>query len=84
MIAGGSIEDSVLRVERERKPPCRTGPLTWSPTSTGGCPEAAITDILLEVDDATRFTEAFTHLRTEEPCRDRIGLLNGAGTGSGS
>ena len=23
---------------RGRKPPCRTGPLTWSPTSTGGCP----------------------------------------------
>ncbi len=21
-----------------RKPPCRPGPLTWSPTSTGGCP----------------------------------------------
>ena len=39
-------------------------------------PEARITDILLQVDDATRFTEAFTHLRTEEPCRDRIGLLN--------
>ena len=39
-------------------------------------PEARITDILLEVDDATRFTEAFTHLRTGEPCRDRIGLLN--------
>ena len=38
-------------------------------------PEARITDILLEVDDATRFTEAFTHLRTGEPCRDRIGLL---------
>ena len=34
------------------------------------------TDILLEVDDATRFTEAFTHLRTGSPCRDRIGLLN--------
>ena len=31
---------------------------------------------LAEVDDATRFTEAFTHLRTGEPCRDRIGLLN--------
>ena len=28
------------------------------------------------MDDATRFTEAFTHLRTGEPCRDRIGLLN--------
>ena len=39
-------------------------------------PEARITDILLEVDDATRYTEAFTHLRTGEPCRDRIGLLN--------
>ena len=39
-------------------------------------PEARITDILLKVDDATRFTEAFTHLRTGEPCRDRIGLLN--------
>ena len=31
---------------------------------------------LLEVDDATRFTEAFTHLRTGSPCRDRTGLLN--------
>ena len=38
--------------------------------------EARITDILVEVDDATRFTEAFTHLRTGSPCRDRIGLLN--------
>ena len=36
------------------------------------------TDIVLEVDDATRFTETFTHLRTGKPCRDRIGLLNGA------
>ena len=39
-------------------------------------PEARITDILLEVDDATRFTETFTHMRTGEPCHDRIGLLN--------
>ena len=38
--------------------------------------QCSITDILLEVDDATRFTEAFTHLRTGSPCRDRIGLLN--------
>ena len=56
-MAGGSLEDSVLRVERTEA-------------------AARITDILLEVDDATRFTEAFTHLRTGEPCRDRIGLLN--------
>ena len=39
-------------------------------------PDARITDILLEVDDATRFTETFTHLRTGAPCRDRVGLLN--------
>ena len=52
------------------------GLLTWSPTSTGGCPRRGSPTLLLEVDDATRFTEAFTHLRTGEPCRDRIGLLN--------
>ena len=40
------------------------------------CSPSPITDILLAVDDATRFTEAFTHLRTGSPCRDRIGLLN--------
>ena len=39
-------------------------------------PEARITDIPLEVDDATRFTEAVTHQRTGSSCCDRIGLLN--------
>ena len=67
-IAGESIEESVLRVERtETAVPDGAADLVG---------EARITDILLEVDDATRFTEAFTHLRTGEPCRDRIGLLN--------
>ena len=47
----------------------------WSPTSIGGCRKARMTDILLDVDDATRFTEAFTHLRTGEPCRNRMGVL---------
>ncbi len=32
--------------------------------------------MLLEVDAALGFTDAFTHLRTGAPCRDRIGLLN--------
>ena len=41
-----------------------------------GRPEVRITDILLEVDAATGFTDAFTHLRTGAPCQDRIGLLN--------
>ena len=39
-------------------------------------PEVRITDILLEVDAATGFNDAFTHLRTGAPCKDRIGLLN--------
>ena len=74
-VAGGSIEDSVLRVERtETAVPDGAADLVADLYRR--LPEARITDILLEVDDATRFTEAFTHLRTGEPCRDRIGLLN--------
>ena len=61
---------------RGRKPPCRTGPLTWSPTSTGGCPRRASRTSCSRWTTPPRFTEAFTHLRTGEPCRDRIGLLN--------
>ena len=74
-VAGGSIEDSVLRVERtETAVPDGAADLVADLYRR--LPEARITDILLDVDDATRFTEAFTHLRTGEPCRDRIGLLN--------
>ncbi|GAA3277005.1 hypothetical protein GCM10020258_58170 [Sphingomonas yabuuchiae] len=39
-------------------------------------PPVRITDLLLEVDTALGFTDAFTHLRTGVPCGDRIGLLN--------
>jgi len=39
-------------------------------------PPARITDLLLEVDERTGFSEAFTHLRTGAPCVDRIGLMN--------
>lgn len=39
-------------------------------------PEIRVTDILLEVDADLGFTEAFTHLRTGAPCKDKIGLLN--------
>ena len=62
-IAGGSIEDSVLRVERtEGAAPDGAADLVADLYRR--MPDARITDILLEVDDATRFTEAFTHLRT--------------------
>ncbi len=39
-------------------------------------PEIRITDLLLEVDDEIGFTDAFTHLRTGVPCKDRVGMLN--------
>ena len=39
-------------------------------------PPARITDLLLEVDQRTGFSEAFTHLRTGAPCSDRIGLMS--------
>lgn len=39
-------------------------------------PPVRITDILLEVDAALGFTDAFTHPRTGVACGDRIDLLN--------
>ena len=42
----------------------------------GHMPRARITDLLLEVDANTGFSEAFRHLRTGGPCADRIGLMN--------
>jgi hypothetical protein len=39
-------------------------------------PDVRVTDLLQEVDGDIGFTEAFTHLRTGVPCKDRIGLLN--------
>ena len=74
-IPGGAIENGELRISR---------PATAMPEDVDELvldlyrrlPEVRITDILLEVDAATGFTDAFTHLRTGAPCQDRIGLLN--------
>lgn len=74
-IPKGRIEDGTLRIER----------LTAAVPEDAEelildlyrrMPEVRITDILLEVDAATGFGDAFTHLRTGAPCNDRIGLLN--------
>ena len=39
-------------------------------------PETRITNVLMEVDAEVGFTDAFIHLRTGAPCKDKIGLLN--------
>ena len=73
-IPGGAIENGELRISR---------PATAMPEDVDELvldlyrrlPEVRITGILLEVDAATGFTDAFTHLRTGAPCKDRIGLL---------
>jgi len=74
-IPGGSIEDGVLKIDR----------LTAAVPETAEAlvldlydrlPAVRITDLLLEVDDAIGFTDAFTNVRTGSPCKDRIGLLN--------
>ena len=71
----GVIENGALRLERlESKVPEGAGDLVVDLYRS--LPDVRITDLLLNVDDATRFTEAFAHLRTGTPCKDRIGLLN--------
>lgn len=74
-IPGGSIENGILKIDR------LTGAVPDEADALvldlyDRLPAVRITDLLLEVDDDIGFTEAFTHLRTGVPCRDRIGLLN--------
>jgi TnpA family transposase len=74
-IPHGSIEDGTLRIDRlTADVPDEAGALILDLYRR--LPPARITDILLEVDAAVGFTEAFTHLRTGVPCEDKIGLLN--------
>lgn len=74
-IPGGSIENGILKIDR------LTGAVPDEADAMvldlyGRLPTVRITDLLQEIDDDIGFTEAFTHLRTGVPCRDRIGLLN--------
>jgi TnpA family transposase len=74
-IPGGSIEDGILKIDRlTAAVPEEADALVLDLYRR--LPEVRVTDLLLEVDDEIGFTEAFTHLRTGVPCKDRIGLLN--------
>jgi len=74
-IPGGSIEDGVLKIDRlTAAVPEEADAMVLDLYNR--LPEIRITDLLLEVDDEIGFTEAFTHLRTGVPCKDRVGMLN--------
>ena len=74
-IPGGPIEDGVLKIDRMTAAvPEEAGAMVFDLYKR--LPEIRVTDLLLEVDDEVGFAEAFTHLHTGVPCKDRIGLLN--------
>ncbi len=74
-IPNGSIENGRLNIDRlTAKPVLDADDLLFDLYNR--MPSVRITDILIEIDDAIGFTDAFTHLRTGAPCKDRLGLLN--------
>lgn len=74
-IPGGSIENGVLKFERlTAVTPEDAQELVLDLYNR--LPPVRITDLLQEADDDVGFTDAFAHLRTGAPCKDRIGLLN--------
>lgn len=74
-IPGGSIADGVLKTDRlTADVPEEADAMVLDLYKR--LPVIRITDLLLEVDDEIGFTEAFTHLRTGVPCKDRVGMLN--------
>lgn len=74
-IPHGSIEDGVLRIDRLIADiPENAEELVLDLYRR--MPPVRITDILLEVDAAVGFSDAFPHLRTGAPCSDQVGLLN--------
>ena len=73
-LAGAS--KTACSASRGRKPPCRTGPLTWSPSSTGGCPRRGSPTSCSRWTTPPGSPRPSRTCEPGEPCRDRIGLLN--------
>ena len=74
-IPGGSIENGILKLDRlTADVPAEADELVLDLYRR--LPDVRITDMLLDVEKATGFIDAFTHLRTGAPCKDKIGLLN--------
>lgn len=75
LLAGGTIKGGRLRADRlEAVSPSGADELILDLHHR--MPQVRITDLLLDVDETTGFTDAFTNLRTGSVCRDKIGLLS--------
>jgi hypothetical protein len=73
-LAGAEIKDGKLRLERlEPEAPEDVDALLVDLYQR--VPRPRVTDLLLEVDDRVRFSDAFADLRTGSPSRDRLALL---------
>ncbi len=73
LLVGGTIEGGWLRADRlEAASPSGADELILDLHRR--MPEVRITDLLLDVDEVTGFTDAFTDLRTGSVCREKIGL----------
>lgn len=71
---GVRLENGVLVVTPPRgETPWQAEELKW--TLNHALPRIGITDLLVEVDGWTRFSERFTHLHTQEPVRNPAALL---------
>ena len=74
-LPNAAVENGILRMEKlERAEPQDAEALILDLYRR--MPTTRITDILLQTDAETGFTDAFTDLRTGSPCKDRIGLLS--------
>ncbi|MGH0002591.1 Tn3 family transposase [Pseudovibrio ascidiaceicola] len=74
VLANAAIENGKLQIDRlEKAAPDEAAQLTLDLYKQ--LPAVRITDILLEVDEKLKFTEAFTDLRTGVACSDQIGVL---------
>jgi TnpA family transposase len=75
LLGGGAIKGGHLRADRlEGRAPAGADALILDLHRR--MPVVRITDLLLDVDEATGFTDAFTDLRTGSACHDRIGVLS--------
>jgi TnpA family transposase len=79
LAANNELPDAIVTQSELKITPLETGVPDSAKAFIGQTaallPHIKITELLLEVDEWTDFTRHFTHLKTNEPVKDKIGLL---------